>query len=68
MSELNTKGLIELDVLERLQETDHVLIESDGMMKRISSSMISGSGNGVCVIDLSEYEDKIVDLMDEGGK
>ena len=65
MSELNTKGLIELDVLERLQETDHVLIESDGMMKRISSSMISGSGNSVCVIDLSEYEDKIIE--DEGG-
>lgn len=61
MSELNTKGLIELDVLEGLQETDHVLIESDGMMKRISGSMISGGSgsNGVCVIDLSKYEDKI---------
>lgn len=60
MSELNTKGLIELDVLEELQETDHVLIESDGMMKRINGSMVGGNNNiGVCVINLSEYEDKI---------
>ena len=69
MSELNTKGLIELDVLEELQETDHILIESDGIMKRINGSMIgsnSGGNNiGVCVIDLSEYEDKIIE--DEGG-
>lgn len=58
MSELSTKGLIELDVLEELQENDHILVESDGMMKRISGSMVSG-GSGVCVIDLSKYEDKI---------
>lgn len=60
MAELNTKSISELDILQTLQSSDHVLVESDGMMKRISGSMVGGNG-GVCVIDLSEYEDKIID-------
>ena len=68
MAELNTKSISELDILQTLQSSDHILVESDGMMKRINGSMIGGNNNiGVCVIDLSEYEDKIMGLISEIG-
>lgn len=68
MAELNTKSISELDILQTLQSSDHILVESDGMMKRIGSSMVGGNNNiGVCVIDLSEYEDKIMGSISEIG-
>ena len=55
MSELNTVTLSELAVVDSVEDTDKVLIESGGRMKRVSGDLFGGGG--VCVIDLADYED-----------
>ena len=46
MSELNTKTLSELTTVDSLLNTDTVLIESGGRMKKVSPSAIGGEGSG----------------------
>lgn len=46
MSELNTKTLSELTTVDSLENTDTLLIESEGQMKKVSPSVISGGGGG----------------------
>jgi len=58
MSELNTVTLSELAVVDSVQETDKVLIESGGRMKRASGDLLGGMQ--FCVIDMTlpEYANK----------
>lgn len=55
MADLNTKTLNELDVVTDINDTDYVLIEQGGRMKRVSGSKVGG---GVCILDLREYENQ----------
>lgn len=55
MADLNTKTLNELDVVTDINDTDYVLIEQSGRMKRVNGSKVGG---GVCILDLREYEDQ----------
>lgn len=51
MPDLNTKTLIELDTVNNLDNNDTILVESDGLMKRVSGSL----GGGVYVLDVSGF-------------
>ena len=53
MPDLNTKTLNELDVVTDINNTDYILIEQGGRMKRVNGSKIGG---GVYVLDIREYE------------
>ena len=44
MAELTTKTLSEVDTITEMGSTDYVLVESNGTMKKIAASNISGSG------------------------
>ena len=43
MADLTTKTLNELDTVDSVASTDHVLIESGGRMKRADSSLVGGA-------------------------
>lgn len=44
MADLTTKTLSELDTVTTVSDTDHMLIESNGTMKKIAASNIGGGG------------------------
>ena len=53
MSELNTKTLSELTTVDSLLNTDTVLIESGGRMKKANPSVIGGGGGGGSVLTVN---------------
>ena len=53
MADLSTKTLNELDVVTDINDTDYVLIEQGGRMKRVSGSKVGG---GAYILDVREYE------------
>lgn len=54
MSELNTKSLSELATVDSLGNTDKVLIESGGLMKKANPSIIGGGGGMIVNITADE--------------
>lgn len=76
MSELNTKALSELTVVDSLENTDTVLIESGGYMKKINSSAIGGGlivnvtaefpGSEGTIVDVSKTYAEIADAIKDG--
>lgn len=59
MSELNTKTLNELTTVDSLLNTDTVLIESGGRMKKVSPSAIGGGGGGNVVIANGQLQGEV---------
>lgn len=60
MADLTTKTLNELDTVDSVASTDHVLIESGGRMKRADSSLVGGAAY---VLYTSDFKEESSDSM-----
>ena len=60
MEKIKTKNIVDLDVVDKVEETDNVLIERNGRVKKVSSTIIgtggssggSSGGGGVFIVDV----------------
>ncbi len=55
MAELSTITLGELEEVDSLQDTDTILVERGGRIKRFTGEV---GGGGVCVVNLDDYENE----------
>lgn len=56
MEKIKTKNIVDLDVVDKVEETDNVLIERNGRVKKVASSVIgtggSSGGGGIFIVDV----------------